>query len=122
MNDPNATTDGLIEALETEYMELAAAGDFKAIDYALAESEQFNAQALSTLMALMRVTGPESSRDPEFGDKNVTIHMQGARCDLLEVLTQHVAPAWALQEYDRRRQEAEEMAAEWQESEWREVA
>lgn len=113
MNDPNTPADGLLEAIEEEYLELAAAGDFKALDYALAESDEFCISVHTTITGLMRAAGPESSRDPASSDTVLSIWAQGVRADLLAVLTEHVAPAWALAEYPKRVEATAEMVAEW---------
>lgn len=109
MNDP-AHTDhdgGLLNDLEAEYLELAAAGDFKAIDYALAECDDVSHWAQTTIMRILVLAAPGETNDALAAWATV------ARQQLLGVLVQHVAPLWAASECSKRVVATQEMVAEW---------
>jgi hypothetical protein len=102
----NTADDLDLETYADEYLALVAAGDAQAMQYALAEaesgSERFGQEVLTTLMSLMRLVGPGSSRDPEFHVKAAE-WVRGAREDLLQAIAEHVAPVWAYDQYHRQR-------------------
>lgn len=109
MNDPNDTDDGLLDHLETEYMQLISKGDYAAIDYALESSPHYNRVVHATLMHLMLEAVPE--RNPE----KTAVWAQVARTYHMEVLAKEVAPAWARRESDRHQREAAKMEVEFRE-------
>lgn len=106
MNDPSHTDHdrGLLDDLESEYMELAEKGDRKAVRYAMEESVVFECAVVGNVMALLNSSPPSR-------------HLLGEliRKDLIKTLAKYAAPLWAAAELPKRVEATEQMVAEWQE-------
>lgn len=104
MNDPNTTTDGLLEDLESEYMAMAESdASIKVLDYAMAESVVFEACLIGNVAALLQMPKEDHTIGGRIRDR------------LLEVLAEHVAPLWAAREHEKRVAATQDMLAEWRE-------
>lgn len=109
-----------LDDLEAEYMAAAAAGQYKAIDFAFGESDEFCAVVTMEIMCLLRLTAPETTINVD-PDVALSVWARSACAHLLNVMEKHAAPQWAAAEYQRRREENLEMQAEWEQSEFPEI-
>ena len=108
MNDPNITDDGLLDDLEAEYMAMADIGDFRAIDYALAEAEGLAVSICAIISNIMEKARPQTS------DRLLACFARVVRDELLAHFNE-VAPLWAAAELPKRVAATQEMLAEWAE-------
>lgn len=94
----------LLDMLEAEYMADIMAGQIKALDYALENSDRFNT---AVAVALLKIFTLDEAQQPA---ANI---LKGMQTFLLTVLAQDAAPRWAEWEYPRRAREHEEMLEEY---------